>query len=693
MNRKNELTYLVELKKIIRKMIKDDGKKDLKNQIHIIKTILFYISKIILIQIKNEALTIEEILALSKDKIDDDLGKIISDLDHIKAYDTCQFIKSLDDLTKIKIITILNKLDEENLKKFSLGELYDYFTTNNEKKLLGQVYTPRDIVKGMITSSLTPKDIIDNPYYRVIDPACGGGYFLLEAYDRIKKIIEENYHEIIRHKKDTQIELEKGIGRFISKNNIWGTDIDDFAVYMTRFSLYIRGGRTSNKILKLDSLLDQNTYLKDNYFDLSISNPPYIGHKTIDKDYRASLSDRYKRVYSDKGDISYCFFKKGHELLKENGKLSFITSRYFLESPSGKGLRSFIKEEFSINSIIDFYGENVFKGIGISPVIIEASKDKEKMRQEKSKIQVYKRNKTKKTRSFKENLKNNFIRFSTDQENLSDDGWILLSKQERSLFNKIDSQGGASLKSICVFKQGIITGCDQAFIIDDEELKKNSYEKDLIKAWIKNSDIERFYLKDIKRYIIYTDKIENIESYPHVIGRISLYKEKLKKRRECKNGIRKWYELQWGRDEELFKSEKIVFPYKADSNKFVLVREEVCSSADIYFINIKKDKDHKIQLEYLLAFLNSKVCEYYFKCIGKKLNDRLYEYYPNKLEILKIKLVEDMTYVVELVKMIESSYNEEDGKDTRYLKEKIDKYFYELYSLNADEIKIIESNY
>ena len=117
----------------------------------------------------------------------------------------------------------------------------------------------------------------------------------------------------------------------------------------------------------------------------------------------------------------------------------------------------------------------------------------------------------------------------------------------------------------------------------------------------------------------------------------------------------------------------------------------MCSSADIYFINIKDNKKDELSLEYILAFLNSKICEYYFKSIAKKLNDKLYEYYPNKLETLNIKIVEDMSYIEKLVKKIESSYNEEDFEMGKYFKEKIDKYFYELYSLNNDEVKIIES--
>lgn len=688
----NEKNCILELKKVIRRIIKnnkvkDNKKEKLNEHIYIIKSTLIFISRVILIKNKYNELDSKDILLRIENDIDKDLEKLFTGIEDIKKYMNLNYLHKE---IKVEIIDIVNKVNKESLTKFSLGELYNSFTTNNEKKLLGQVYTPKEIVKEMVTNSIRSIDITLNPRFKVIDPACGGGYFLVEVYDRIKKLIIENYDKIIMYNKEIEHELKKGIHKFILKYNIWGTDIDGFAIYMTRFSLNIKGKMVDTNVLILDPLVDNENYLKDKSFDLIVSNPPYVGHKQIDKKYRLSLSEKYSDVYSDKGDISYCFFKKGYELLKDNGKLSFITSRYFLESPSGKGLRKFIDQKFYINTILDFYGENVFKGIGISPVILNFIR-KSKEQDNITDIKVYKRKSNKKTNSFRDNVQTNFIKFHISQNSLKDNGWILLSVKEKELFHKIDKLGDRSLKDLCLFSQGIITGCDKAFIIDDNELNNSKYERNLIKPWIKNSDIGKYHLKDIDKHIIYTDIIDNEKNYPYVINRIKKYKDRLNNRRECKSGIRKWYELQWGRNEQLFKNEKIIFPYKANTNKFTIVRDEVCSSADIYFLTIKDDRESKISLEYLVAFLNSKVCEFYFQCIGKKLNDKLYEYYPNKLEDLRVKLDINIEYIEVLVKEIEDSYVVKDYTNIETLKEDINKYFYEIYSLNKDEIDLIES--
>ena len=234
----NEKNVMIELKQVMRNTIKTNGDKDLKKHIYIIKSTLFFISRVILIKKDFKGRTDRDILRELQQDCSENLSQLLIGIEKIEEYKKCEF---LDSEIKLKLINIINKIKQESLKEFSLGELYDSFTTNNEKKLLGQVYTPKDIVKAMIHSSFNSEDIIQNPYFKVVDLACGGGYFLIEAYDKIRKIIEENYDKIILFSKATKVQLEKSIDEFILKNNIWGTDIDEFAIYMTRFSLVIKG--------------------------------------------------------------------------------------------------------------------------------------------------------------------------------------------------------------------------------------------------------------------------------------------------------------------------------------------------------------------------------------------------------------------------------------------------------------------
>lgn len=596
-----------------------------------------------------------------------------SDLDRYYSKFSSYSLK-LDE--KENLYKIISRLDSKDYYKFELGKLYQKLLSKSAKKKLGQVYTPKDIVDGMIDNVITKDEIIKNPYLRIIDPACGGGYFLSSIFLKLKCIFQTHKKEIIRNHKSIEKEY-KNIDKFILRNNIWGVDIDEFSLYMSTVSLLLKSNIfTKLNLINTDILLDKSL---DNKFDVTIGNPPYIGQKKLTKDYKIKLKENYKDVFQNKSDISYCFFYKSYNLLKENGIASFITSRYFIEAQSSNGLRNFINDNFFIEYIKDYYGKRAFKGVGVSPLIINLKKNSEK----NNRIKVEK---------YYEKKIDNFVSFTVNQNNFDENGWILIDNKSKKLFNKIDSIGEYYLWELCTFNQGIITGCDKAFIVDKREILDKNLEVDIIKPWIKNSNINRYNNLNTSKYILYTDLINEISDYKNTIKYVKKFKDKLNNRRECKNGVRKWYQLQWGRNLEIFKSPKIMFPFKSSGSNFTIDYNDVLCSADIYLINTK---DSKISLEYLLAFLNSNIFEFYFKCQAKKVGENLYEYYPNKIKNMKIKIANDKSDVISYVKKVLYIYNkkvlsDEDKLNIKNLEHEINRFFYKLYKLNDNEIGIIE---
>ena len=197
---------------------------------------------------------------------------------------------------------------------------------------------------------------------------------------------------------------------------------------------------------------------------------------------------------------------------------------------------------------------------------------------------------------------------------------------------------------------------------NDVVLREN-IEKNIIKPWIKSSYIEKNEVLRRDSYIIYSDSIKNIQEYNNAIAHIGLHKNKLLSRRECQSGIRKWYELQWGRNQNIFEGEKIIFPYKASSNRFALDKGSYFS-ADVYALTLKENVP--FTYEFLLYLLNSKIYEFYFKTFAKKLGEDAYEYYPNNLMKLCIPDMIDVK-----------------NRDENYL--------YEYFNLSEEEKRIILS--
>lgn len=531
-----------------------------------------------------------------------------------------------DSIYKINIINRSKlKLGIDTFRSF--GNYYDNLKKANEA---GIVYTPEDIANYIIENTITSEDIIKNPFKRIIDPSCGVGNILIPCFRYLKSIYTDNLKMInsLNNLSLTNVSLVE----HIIKNNLFGKDIDAIAIKILCIDMFLESeGMLSCNFYKSDFLLDE---CNDKY-DIFIGNPPYIGHKLIDKDYSLKLREIFYNLYKDKSDISFCFFKKSLLCSSKNCKISYITSRYFMESQSGHSLRELLINETNIVSIVDFYGDRPFKKVGIDPVIVflygnktmESNKEIEVLRRANEKLLLDT------VINYTNIMGTVFSITNVNRKGLSSGPWILKSQGELNIINKIISKCKHSLQDICMSHQGIITGCDKAFIVDEAIIIQRKLEKEIVKPWIKSCNIQQGYVEKAKKYIIYSNLINDENEYPNCVSYIENYRSKLLTRRECIKGLRKWYELQWGRMQDIFEKDKIIFPYKCSNSKFVRNSGNYFS-ADIYALTIQNED--LISYDYLVYILNSKIYEYYFKSYAKKLGRSLYEYYPNNLMRLRI---------------------------------------------------------
>ncbi|WP_140410044.1 DNA methyltransferase, partial [Escherichia coli] len=74
-------------------------------------------------------------------------------------------------------------------------------------------------LKAITPESIEPETI------KVLDPACGSGHILIEAYNVLKAIYEERGFR------------SRDIPKMILENNLYGLDIDDRAAQLSGFAL------------------------------------------------------------------------------------------------------------------------------------------------------------------------------------------------------------------------------------------------------------------------------------------------------------------------------------------------------------------------------------------------------------------------------------------------------------------------
>jgi type I restriction-modification system DNA methylase subunit len=103
---------------------------------------------------------------------------------------------------------------------------------------------------------------------RIVDPACGSGAFLFQAYD----VLESRYHEVIGHlvrqgETDAK-ELAEQVPTFILQENLYGVDLSPEAVEITQLALWIRSASPSQLLARLaDNIVHGNSLVHDPAID------------------------------------------------------------------------------------------------------------------------------------------------------------------------------------------------------------------------------------------------------------------------------------------------------------------------------------------------------------------------------------------------------------------------------------------
>ena len=71
-----------------------------------------------------------------------------------------------------------------------------YTSVIKDSKEMGAVYTPAEISGYIIRNTISRGDIMQNPFLRIVDPACGTGNIILPCFLILEQIYSESLDEI-----------------------------------------------------------------------------------------------------------------------------------------------------------------------------------------------------------------------------------------------------------------------------------------------------------------------------------------------------------------------------------------------------------------------------------------------------------------------------------------------------------------
>lgn len=431
-------------------------------------------------------------------------------------------------------------------------------------------------------------------------------------------------------------------------------------------------------------------------FDIVTANPPYVGEKghraMFDNLKAASLGQRF---YKGKMDLFYFFFHLGLDLLRERGVLTFISTNYYLTATNADKLRADFKARATLLRFINFHELKVFESaIGQHNLITQLQKGKHDIGCQTiiTNRRGYSGDSSSAIPQILSGLDEDTEYYSIPQTAIYNSrGFIDLKDNPLNALMEDITLKHPSVKDYYKVSEGLQTGNNKVFVFDgqpDFYGKLSDSERKYIKPFYKNSDIKKYLTTaQATKSIMYIDKDFILEDNPNIQRYLEGYSDDLASRAQIKRSKQPWYTLLWPRDVRMFSDPKIVFPYRAKSNIFSLIKYEWFSGTDTYFIY----DSSKRSLELCLALLNSKLALAWFKNKGAVKGDVLelkgdvVADFPIPKPTIESSYLE--TKIIELMlETLDSGHDCPVGQQTT-----LNDLIYSLYGLSPQEISIVES--
>ncbi len=610
------------------------------------------------------------------------------------------------------------------------------------RKAGGVYYTPQYIVDYIVENTVgvkikrnKPEDIAN---LKIIDPACGSGSFLVRAYDFLLKHHIKYYtqkskiQEALKKGKIYQVDsttyyLSTEKKQKILLNNIYGLDIDEQAVEVTKLSLLLKLMENENtegqgmlfkhselKILpdlsnnikcgnslisndfyddkdlslfSKDEMRKVNTFDWDNEFsdifkkggfDVVIGNPPYVDIKRLSNYDVKYIFKKYKHA-NNRINLFASFIEKSFDIVKNNFYFSMIVPTALLAQDSYKSLREWIESNYQIEIIIrlpnEIFGDSagevkvdtmifIFSNNINNKTELIAYSGYDRINEiNKNKAHIY-----------------GFVNQNNWSKN-SDKVWAInLTDKQSELLLKMEGNS-KQLEEIVLFSLGL-TPYDKYKGHTQSQIKNKVFHSDF-----KKDDTFKKLLagNDVRRYFVNWNGNQWISYGP-------------------------W--LGASREPIFFTSKRILVKQIIDwTDKRIwaaLADEELYNTQNAF--NLLKKTD--IELVFILGIINSKLLSFYhrkrfldeFKMRFQKILIKDCRKFPiynvdfdntNEKEIYE-KIINYVSQILienkEYYKIITNNDKKIYQQKINLLDEQIDKLVYELYGLTEEEIKIVEES-
>jgi hypothetical protein len=287
-------------------------------------------------------------------------------------------------------------------------------------------------------------------------------------------------------------------------------------------------------------------------FDIVLANPPYVRQETI-RHYKPLLKREGYECFTGTADLFVYFYEQAVNLLRPGGTLTFITSNKYYRAGYGEKLRSFLTDNLTLRTLLDFGDAPVFDAIAYASILIGT---KGSATPANHSLHAYSWQVADAIGQLPQTVEKGGIALA--QTDLAADGWRLESPASIKLLEKLRATGVSLRKTLGnpVYR-GVTTGMNEAFVINEETREKIIREdpsaKSLIKPYLRGKDIKRWTLESSGLFLIFTRHGTDISRHKSILKHLSKFREQLEPEPKNwakgkwpgrKEGNYKWHEIQ-----------------------------------------------------------------------------------------------------------------------------------------------------
>lgn len=430
----------------------------------------------------------------------------------------------------------------------------------------------------------------------IVDPACGSGAFLVAAFD----LLAREYHRVLDKLAALGEPVDFDPMDEIVSRNLHGVDLSAESVEITRLSLWLKTARQHHRLQNLeatikvgDSLIEEAAFTERPFawraafpgvferggFDVVIGNPPYVRMELI-KAIKPYLAEHYV-VADDRTDLYAYFFERGVRILRDGGRLGFISSSTFFRTGSGEKLRTFLGDGIAVETVVDFGDLQLFEGVTTYPAIVALRKA--------AGVEAGDLAFLKMDRDLPDDLGAAFKAAARPmvRARLTSASWRFEDEGLARLRDKIAAGRKTLGEVFAPPMRGIVTGFNNAFVIDSETRDRlvaaDQRSEELLKPFLRGENIRRWRVESEGLFLINTPKGKvDIEDYPAVRDWLLPFKAELEKRATRQA----WFELQQAQlaYQSKFATSKIIYGHFARERMFAFDREGFFSNDKSYFV-------------------------------------------------------------------------------------------------------------